>query len=233
MTMVNFILVPGAGGGTWYWNQLVPELRARGHEAIPVDLPTGDESAGLAEYTDSIIDTIGDRDRIILVAQSMAGFSAPQACARVPVDLLIMLNAMTPAPGETPGEWWANTGQQQARIDDALNQGRPTEFDPIRDFFHDVPTDLTAEAMAAGEPPQADLPFSQPWPLTTWPDVPTRFLQGRDDRLFPLEFQRRLVKKRLGIPVDELPGGHLLALSQPIELAGRLTAYLNPADSTG
>jgi pimeloyl-ACP methyl ester carboxylesterase len=230
MTVANFVLVPGAGGGTWYWNQLVPELQARGHKAIPVDLPTGDESAGLAEYTDSIVDTIGNRDRIVLVAQSMAGFSAPQACTRVPVDLLIMLNAMTPAPGETPGEWWANTGQQQARIAHALSEGRPTEFDPIQDFFHDVPADLTAEAMAAGEPPQADLPFSQPWPLTAWPNVPTRFLQGRDDRLFPLEFQRRLVKERLGIPVDELPGGHLTALSQPVALADRLTAYLNPTD---
>ena len=194
-----------------------------------MDLPTGDKSAGLAEYTDSIVDAIGTRDRIVLVAQSMAGFSAPQACDRVPVELLIMLNAMTPAPGESPGEWWANTGQQQARIDYALSQGRPTEFDPMRDFFHDVPADLTAEAMAAGEQPQADLPFTQPWPLTAWPNVPTRFLQGRDDRLFPLDFQRRLVKERLGIPVDDLPGGHLVALSQPAALADRLIAYIDSA----
>jgi len=225
----NFVLVPGAGGGTWYWNRLVSELRARGHEAIPVDLPTGDASAGLTEYTDCIVNTIGDRDRIVLIAQSMAGFSAPQACERVPVELLVMLCAMTPAPGESPGEWWANTGQPQAAADYAVSQGRPAEFDVVRDFFHDVPEDLTAEAFAVGMPPQADLPFSQPWPLTAWPDVPTRFLQGRDDRLFPLEFQRCLVKERLGIPVDDLPGGHLVALSQPIELADRLVAYVNSA----
>jgi len=113
----NFVLVPGAGGGTWYWNRLVSELRARGHEAIRVDLPTGDASAGLTEYTDFIVNTIGDRDRIVLIAQSMAGFSAPQACERVPVELLVMLCAMTPAPGESPGEWWANTGQPQAAAD--------------------------------------------------------------------------------------------------------------------
>jgi pimeloyl-ACP methyl ester carboxylesterase len=56
--------------------------------------------------------------------------------------------------------------------------------------------------------------------------VPTRFLQGRDDRMFPLEFQRCVVGARLGIAVDEMPGGHLSALSQPVELARRLTAYL-------
>jgi pimeloyl-ACP methyl ester carboxylesterase len=50
-------------------------------------------------------------------------------------------------------------------------------------------------------------------------------LQGRDDRFFPVEFQRRVVRERLGITPDEMPGGHLLALSQPEELARRLEAY--------
>ncbi|SFE55076.1 hypothetical protein SAMN05216574_104152 [Blastococcus tunisiensis] len=49
---------------------------------------------------------------------------------------------------------------------------------------------------------------------------------GRDDRLFPLEFQRRVAAQRLGLDVDELPGGHLLALSRPAELADRLDGYL-------
>jgi hypothetical protein len=51
--------------------------------------------------------------------------------------------------------------------------------------------------------------------LTRWPDVPTRFLQARDDRFFPAEFQRRVVQERLGITPDEMPGGHHVALSRP------------------
>ena len=47
-------------------------------------------------------------------------------------------------------------------------------------------------------------------------------MQGSDDRLFPLEFQRRVVRDRLGLDVDVMPGGHLMALSQPEELARRL-----------
>jgi pimeloyl-ACP methyl ester carboxylesterase len=93
-------------------------------------------------------------------------------------------------------------------------------------FFHDVPPEVTAEAMTQGEPMQSMTPMSQPWPLPAWPDVPTRFLQGRDDRFFPLEFQRRIVLERLGLDLDEMPGGHLLALSQPGELADRLEQYL-------
>jgi len=32
----------------------------------------------------------------------------------VPVNLLVMLTAMIPSPGESPGDWWTNTGYQQA-----------------------------------------------------------------------------------------------------------------------
>ena len=31
--------------------------------------------------------------------------------------------------------------------------------------------------------------------------------------------------QRLGLPTDEIPGGHLVALSRPVELAERLAAY--------
>jgi hypothetical protein len=49
---------------------------------------------------------------------------------------------------------------------------------------------------------------------------------GRDDRFFPTEFQRRVARERLGISAEEMPGGHLLALSHPAELSTRLTAYV-------
>jgi hypothetical protein len=45
------------------------------------------------------------------------------------------------------------------------------------------------------------------------------------DRFFPAEFQRQVARDRLGLSVDEMPGGHLVALSRPDELAARLVAY--------
>jgi hypothetical protein len=51
-------------------------------------------------------------------------------------------------------------------------------------------------------------------------------LAGRDDRLFPIDFQRRVAKERLGVTVDALPGGHLVALSNPRGLANHLLSYL-------
>ncbi|AVZ76842.1 alpha/beta hydrolase [Streptomyces lunaelactis] len=218
--MATYVLIPGADGRAWYWHRLVPELRGRGHEVVAVDLPQ-DNSAGLSEYADSVVRAIGDHRDLVLVAQSLAGFTAPLVCERVAVDQLILVNAMVPAYGETAGQWWDNTGQAAARAAYAVQEGRApdAEFDVLVDFFHDVPPEVTDEAMAQGESGPSEALFTQPWPQREWPKVPTRFLQGREDRFFPLEFQRRIVKERLGITVEELPGGHLVALSRPSELA--------------
>jgi pimeloyl-ACP methyl ester carboxylesterase len=225
--MTMFVLVPGAGGQAWYWHRVVPELQARGHEAIAVDLPAADDGAGFIEYADAVVAAIGDRrDGLVLVGQSLGGFTVSLVAERVPVDQIVLLNAMVPKPGESAGEWWEATGQAAARAAYAEREGRTAEgFDPLVDFLHDVPPDIVAEAMAGGEIVQSDTPFEAPWPLAAWPDVPTRFLQGREDRFFPLEFQRRVVGERLpGVEVEELPGGHLLALSRPVELAEALIA---------
>ena len=68
-------------------------------------------------------------------------------------------------------------------------------------------------------------PLDEPWPLQAWPDVPTRVLAGRHDRMFPLEFQRRIARERLGLEVEEIDGGHMVAMSNPGALADRLEAY--------
>ena len=66
--------------------------------------------------------------------------------------------------------------------------------------------------------------FAEPWPLERWPEVPTVVLAARGDRLFPLAFQGRVARERLGIDLDEVPGGHLVALSRPVELVDKLEA---------
>jgi pimeloyl-ACP methyl ester carboxylesterase len=209
----TFVLIPGAGGAAWYWHRVVAELERRGRDAIAVELPAGDDSAGLAEYAEAVVEAIGARQPVVLVAQSMGGFTAPLVCERVPVELLMLVNAMVPRPGETFNEWWTSTGWRD----------EVGEIDMDDAFFHDVPDDVKAVAMQE-EPPQSGTPLAEPWPLAAWPDVPTRFVQGRDDRLFPLSFQRRVARERLGIELDEVPGGHLVALSRPVELVDVLVA---------
>ncbi|MDG4663010.1 alpha/beta fold hydrolase [Mycobacterium sp. 236(2023)] len=220
------LLIPGAGGSAWYWHRVVPLLEEAGVEAIAVELPADDPEADLLTYADIATVAAMDADGpLTVVAQSLGAMTAPIVAERLPTASLILLNPMVPAPAESPGNWWANTGQKQAQIDyfAEIELGR-TEFDVIEDFFHDVPATVRQVALLRPEPEQAELPFVEPWPLPFWPDVPTRVLAGSHDRLFPLEFQRRVVRDRLGLDVEVVPGGHLAALSHPEEIAAALLA---------
>ena len=221
LTCMSFVLVPGAGGEGWYWHRVVPLLESAGHRAIAVDLPTGDEGAGLAEYADAIVAAAGDANDVTLVAQSMGGFSAPLAVGRLDVRRIVLVNAMVPKPGETAGEWWDAVGQPAARHEHERAEGRDPEapFDVVEWFFHDVPAEVAAEAMSRGEPGQSDRPFGEPWPLDNWPEVPTSAIVGRHDRLFPETLQRGYLKDRLGIEPTVIDGGHLVALANPEGLA--------------
>ena len=224
--MATFVLIPGAGGDPWEWHLLAPELEALGHQVVAVRLPSGDDAAGWSEYADAVVEAIGDRRDVVLVAQSLAGFSAPLVCERRPVDLLVLLNAMIPLPGETGNAWWSNTRRKEAEQAYYTSVGLPPETsdDEFAVYFHDVPPEVVEETKGHALE-QSMTPMEQPWPLGSWPDVPTRVLAGRDDRLFPVAFQQRIARERLGIEADEIDGGHMVALSRPKELAQRLEAY--------
>jgi pimeloyl-ACP methyl ester carboxylesterase len=218
--MATYVLIPGANDTAWSWSFVAAELRERGHDAIAVDLPCGDDSAGLTEYTDTVIEAIGDRTDLVVIAHSLGAFTAPLVCARVPAQLLVLAAGMVPRPGETASEWWTTSGYVEATRD-----GPHHGDDTIALFMHDVAPDRAAEMLARG-PGQSGTPMGEPWPLDAWPDVPTRYLLFRDDRFFPADFARRLARERLGVVADEIDGSHCAYLSRPEELAARLDAYL-------
>jgi len=225
--MTTFALIHGAGSDGWYWHLVEPILQEAGHETIAVDLPCDDDAAGLDDYVDVVVDAVAGRDDVVVVGQSMAGFVAPLVAARVPATrLIVLVAAMVPAPGETGNDWWANTGSSEARHAQAVRDGRDVDgdFDPVAEFLHDVDPDLI-EAGWDHVKEQSDAPFQTQWPLPAWPDVPTRFILATKDRFFPADFQRRVVRDRLGIEPDEIDTGHLPALAKPDELAAMLLVY--------
>ncbi len=115
-----------------------------------------------------MVDAIGDRTDLVVVAQSFGGFTAPLVCDRLPVDLLVLVAGMVPRPGQPPGDWWANTGYQQARREHDERAGGPPA-DDIALFLHDVPPDLAAEALRRGRDQSTASPSATPrsWP-TAW-----------------------------------------------------------------
>jgi len=224
--VATFALIPGAGGVGWYWHRVAPLLMAAGHGVLAIDLPGDDERAGLTVYADRVVERIGATGDVVLVAQSLGGFTAPLVCARIRVDMLVFVNAMIPNPGETAGAWWGNTGSIAARTDAARQRGYNPAFDLATYFLHDVPPEVIQQG-EAHQRPEADVVFDEPCRFDRWPDVPIHVIAGRDDRFFPLEFQRRVARERLNLPLDEVAGGHLVALSNPRGLADRLLGYLS------
>ena len=219
--MSTFVLIHGAGDVGWYWHLVEAELRRRGHDAVAPDLPCDDDAAGLPEYADAVVEAIEDRTDLVVVAQSLGGFTAPLVCDRVPVKLLVLVAPMIPAPKEAPADYWANTryGEEvQERYED-----------DIALFYQDVPPELASDALRRSRK-QSETRLAEPSPLAAWPDVATRVLLCRDDRLFPAAFVRRVARERLGIAPDEIDGGHTPALSRPKELAERLEAYAAQAN---
>jgi pimeloyl-ACP methyl ester carboxylesterase len=223
--MSTFVFIPGAGGVAWYWHRVVPLLEQAGHEAIAVDLPGDDPGAGLPEYADMVVEAIGGRDDVVVVAQSMGGFTAALVAASVPLRALVFVNGMIPRPGEKPTDWWGNAGSEPARLAAAREGGYTEEIDLDVYFLHDVPPDV----IRGGESLQRDendVAFESVCAFDSWPAIPIRVVAGADERFFPVEFQKSLARERLGVEADVLPGGHLLALSHPAELAGYLAAVV-------
>ena len=208
--VATFALIHGGGGSAWDWHLVTSELSQRGHDPVAVDLPIEDEFAGWWEYADAVVHAVGNRRDVLVVAHSLGGFTAPLVCARIPVDLLVLVAAMIPSPGELFADWWTNTGYEESGYDDV--------------FYHDVPPELAAEARRR-ERDEGATALREPWPLEAWPDTPTRYLLCRDDRMFPAAWARRHARARLGIDADEMDGGHYISLARPRELADRLVAY--------
>ena len=222
--MATFVLIPGAGTGPRVYDATSDALRRLGHDGLAPPLPLGDPDARPSDHAAEVASATPGRDDIVVVAQSLGAFAGPLAAEQVGAALLVLLAPMIPAPGETAGEWWHNTGHAKA-VADLLERHGPMSdwgkeaFDEV--FLHDVDHDVARAAERFDGAPGAGM-FTEPWPHESWPDIPTRVLCPREDRLFPWDFQKRVAGDRLGLEVDGIAGGHLPMLSRPAELAQRL-----------
>lgn len=233
--MTTIVLIPGAGGDSYYWHLVAPRLEQRGFSVIAVDLPAADNSAGVPEYAEAVVDAVGDPNDVVLVAQSLGAFTAVEVAERIPVSLIVLVAAMIPVPGETSGEWWEATRQSAAQRALDLREGRDPDapFDVMETFFHDVPPDVVDRLFERGDPPQSGRPFESANLATAWRAIPIRVIAGSRDRLFPIDFMRRLSRERVGVDPVEIDAGHLLALCRPDELADIIASFVSEAQRGG
>jgi pimeloyl-ACP methyl ester carboxylesterase len=223
--MTTYVLIPGAGGESHYWSLVAARLRALGDAAISPDLPADDPTAHLSDYADVVVAACnGDGEGAVVVGQSLGGFCAPLVAERIGARRIDLICPMIPLPDESAGVWWTTSGQLEASRAADLAAGRDPdrEFDVEELFFHDVPAEVVAEAFSRPARDQSGTPMGDPFPLQRWPDIPTRVLAGRDDRLFPLDFVRALARDRLGVETDVVGTGHLPALAAPDDVVAWL-----------
>jgi pimeloyl-ACP methyl ester carboxylesterase len=220
-----FGLLHGGFEGAWAWELLVPQLRLHGHEAIAVDLPIDDVTAGWDDHVDVALAAFGGKDAVV-VAHSRSGRMVPRLLERGKFSDVIMLAAAIPGgilrpPYRTGGIPGKGTVATQARQTDSLGRTVCTRENAER-LFSDCPPGTVDWALAKVRP-QHELTVPDD---TQWPDVRVAYVYGDKDPVVDPEWIRLACRERLGIEPVALTGGHSLFVSRPEELARTLDAIV-------
>lgn len=243
--MTLFCLVHGAYQGASSWDLLIPELEARGHKAVAMDLPIENPSATLSDFADAVIQALPKaEDDIVLVGHSMAGTVIPIVASRRRVRKLVFLGALIPHPGtstvdqffdEMDSDMLKEVGYKlpAASIIDRF-RSEPNMFNPaaLKDspddtlamelLFHDCEPDVARWAVSKLRVQKTMAPFFDVTPLQVFPDVECAYIVCADDRTVSPAWSRYAARKRLGVDAIEVPGGHCPHISRPAQLASIL-----------
>jgi hypothetical protein len=143
------VLIHGAYHGPWCWDRLIPELEARGHTALAVDLPIAEPGAGAAVYAQSVLDAASDIPAPVLVGHSMAGTMLPLVAGSRRVAKMVFLAAFIPEVG-------MSLADQRARepIDPDV-EFQSLEFTDIGDGVYTVGAATAREMFFYDVPPRA------------------------------------------------------------------------------
>lgn len=137
--MTTVALIHGSNLGAWCWDFFVPELRARGHDGVAIDLPIEDPTAGASRYADIVVDAIADRgDDVAVLGHSLGGIVVPVVAARRKVRRMIFLAAALPEPGRSLAEQQV---RERMSIPGSIVMEDGTTSRPADDWLHDVTPD--------------------------------------------------------------------------------------------
>jgi pimeloyl-ACP methyl ester carboxylesterase len=234
--VATFGLIHGACGGAWCWEYLIAELAGRGHDAVAVDMPIGDATAGAREYAQTLVDALAEvDDDVIVVGHSLGGLTAPVVPAMRPVAHLVLLGAVVPTPGISFNAYLEDHPAvfNAPRPGGAAAPGPPTEpgWINVRTWeearlaqYHDCDPNLAHRSWERLRR-QSMTPRTEISPLERWPDVPSTYVLMTDDRAVNNDWSRQVAIARTGHDPIEIPGGHSPFLSRPQLLADVLCGF--------
>jgi len=234
--VTTFALIHGAWGTGWHWAAVPDELRRLGHAVVAPDLPCDEPDATFDDYAAVVLGALEDipGDDVVVVGFSLGGHTAALVAGGRPVRELVYLAAMVPEPGVSLSDQFARGDRMllpeyAAGIDgpDEHGSSRWVDFDVYyRTGCHDCPEPVARERFERSRS-QCNRPYRNPCSLGAKPDVPTRYILCREDRLMNNSFWRAAVPGRLDTEPFELPGSHSPMASRPEQLALLLAAGLS------
>jgi pimeloyl-ACP methyl ester carboxylesterase len=220
--MATFALLHGAWHVSSCWDQVLPELRARGHEAVAPELPLHDGTATFADRARPAIESLEHAaGPVVVVGHSMSSAYAPLVADATDGALLVHLCPSLspfPSPPEAPDKFRPELPFPPAREDGS------TVWDPetaIESIYARLP-EATARELAARLVPMAPPPDE--FPLEGHPDVPTVVIYAAEDEFFNPDWERFMAREVLGLEPIEIRGGHFPMAEDPAALADLLAS---------
>ena len=220
--MATFVLLHGAWHDSSCWDEVIAELRERGHEAIAPELPLDDPAATFEDRARPAVEALaGAADPSVVVGHSMSSAYAPLVAATregaVLVHLCPSLAPFPPPPG-APDRFRAELPFPAARPDGSTVWDPATALDSIYARLPDATARELAERLRPMSPPPDE------FPLDGHPDVPTVLIYAADDEFFNPDWERLMAREVLGVDPIEIPGGHFPMAEDPAGLAGLLAS---------
>ncbi len=232
--MSNLLLIHGAWGGAWEFQEAIEILGERGHWAHAIDLPGhGKSSAPIAEvtmdaYVHRVIEEVRNTDsRTVLVGHSLAGSIISQVAERIPekIERLVYVCAALPRNGDTVlGLMQSDAaGELLPRIVFSDDQSYATlGADDVKNILlHDVREPERVEILAREfDIKQATEPFMIPAELTNaaFGSVPKAYVRCSLDKAMSLSLQDRMIAGWEVEHVSTLVSGHFPMMSVPDRL---------------
>jgi pimeloyl-ACP methyl ester carboxylesterase len=198
--VATFCLIHGAWHEPSCWDQLVPRLEDRGHDAVAPDLPLHDPEAGFDERIRPALEALDGVDsQVVIVGHSQGTAYSSLVAAAKPDALLVhlcpRLGGFEPPPGAPH----------------AFREGVP--FPASRPDGTSAWDPETARELAQRTRPMA-MPAGD-YPLTSHPDNETVLIYAANDELFDPVWERFMARELLGMEPIQIPGGHFPMIEDP------------------
>jgi pimeloyl-ACP methyl ester carboxylesterase len=223
--VATFGLVHGAWHGAWCWEALIPQLQARGHSSIAMDLPSDQRDATFDDYAQAVAASLPPDPDLVLVGHSLGGMVIPLVALQRPVRMLVFLCALISErdgdpPDKGPPTHLEGTFDGLTHHKDGSHSW-PNFAAAMPILYQDCSRELAQSAFARLRPQQTAL-WKYWQPMGVWPGVPVAAIHCQDDRAINPLWSRWIARHRLETESVELPGGHTPMLSRPALLAETL-----------